>query len=134
MFKPIFLAVLAFSCAGCSTMKSAQLSGSSPAVAALATPQGPIISAHASWYKHGARTANGERFVPSGMTAAHRSLPFGTMLEVTNPATGKAVTVRINDRGPFIAGRDLDLAEGAARRLDIVNAGVAQVTYRIIPK
>jgi rare lipoprotein A len=69
---------------------------------------------YASYYSSGYRTASGERFNPNGYTAAHRSLPFGTRLQVTNPRTGRSVVVRINDRGPFVPGRSLDLARGAA--------------------
>ena len=69
----------------------------------------------ASYYKSGVRTANGERFDPLGMTAAHRSLPFGTRVLVRNVKTGQSVVVRINDRGPFVAGRVIDLAFGAAQ-------------------
>lgn len=68
----------------------------------------------ASYYCSGSRTASGERFNPNGFTAAHRTLPFGTRLSVTNPATGRTVVVRINDRGPFVRGVSLDLARGAA--------------------
>lgn len=86
----------------------------------------------ASFYRHGSRTANGERFDPSGMTAAHRTLPFGSRVRVVHPASGREVVVRINDRGPFTGGRVIDLAEGAARRLGITRAGVAPVElYRV---
>jgi rare lipoprotein A len=68
----------------------------------------------ASYYCSGTRTASGEHFNPNGFTAAHRTLPFGTRLAVTNPATGRTVVVRINDRGPFVRGVSLDLARGAA--------------------
>jgi peptidoglycan lytic transglycosylase len=77
-------------------------------------------SVRATWYGHelaGNRTASGERFNPSGMTAAHRSLPFGTCLKVGNPKTGRTVTVRVNDRGPFTKGVSLDLSLGAARAI-----------------
>ena len=84
---------------------------------------------HASWYQHGRRTANGEAFNPNGMTAAHRSLPFGTRVRVVNDKTGRSIVVRINDRGPFIGGRIIDLARGAARQLGM--GGVATVSlYR----
>jgi rare lipoprotein A (peptidoglycan hydrolase) len=77
----------------------------------------------ASNYGGGQMTASGERFHPGGMTAAHRSLPFGTQVRVTNPANGRSVTVRINDRGPFgqahALGVELDLAHGAARALGL---------------
>lgn len=74
----------------------------------------------AAWYGdelRGHRTASGEMFNPGGMTAAHRSLPFGTCLIVGNPKTGRSVTVRVNDRGPFLAGLTLDLSAGAAQAI-----------------
>lgn len=81
----------------------------------------------ASWYALHSKTASGERMNPSAMTAAHRSLPFGTKLKVTNKNNGKSVVVRINDRGPFIKGRVLDLSKGAARELGFVNSGHTSV-------
>jgi rare lipoprotein A len=80
----------------------------------------------ASWYALGSRTASGERMNPSAMTAAHRSLPFGTRVKVTS-SSGKSVVVRINDRGPFIRGRIIDLSRGAAARLGMVGSGHAPV-------
>jgi rare lipoprotein A len=74
----------------------------------------------ATWYGNelaGRRTASGETFNPSGMTAAHKSLPFGTCLMIGNPKTGKKVAVRVNDRGPFTRGLTLDLSAGAARAI-----------------
>src|SRR4029079_18980929 len=74
----------------------------------------------ATWYgqEHaGKRTASGETFNPNGLTAAHRSLPFGTCLRVSNPKTGRSVSVRVNDRGPFTTGVSLDLSHGAARAI-----------------
>lgn len=87
---------------------------------------------HASYYKSGARTANGEKFLPLGLTAAHRSWRFGTRVEVTNLANSKTVIVRINDRGPFIRGRDIDLSLGAARRIGLVAAGHGKVELAIL--
>jgi rare lipoprotein A len=84
---------------------------------------------HASWYQHGRRTANGEAFNPEGMTAAHRTLPFGTRVRVVNEKTGRSVVVRINDRGPFIAGRIIDLSRGAARHLGM--GGTATVSLYV---
>ena len=81
----------------------------------------------ASWYALHSKTASGERMNPSAMTAAHRSLPFGTRLKVTNQKNGKAVVVRINDRGPFIKGRMLDLSRGAASQLGFIGSGHAKV-------
>jgi rare lipoprotein A len=86
----------------------------------------------ASFYNEGVITANGEKFVPSEMTAAHRTLPFGTRLRVTDVATGQSVTVRINDRGPFIPGRVVDLSQSAAETLGIVDRGVAKVKLDVV--
>ena len=86
----------------------------------------------ASFYNQGTQTANGEKFVPSELTAAHRTLPFGTRLRVTNVATGQSVTVRVNDRGPFIAGRDVDLSQGAAETLGIIHRGIAKVKLDVV--
>ena len=86
----------------------------------------------ASYYKSGKRTANGERFNPYGLTAAHKKLPFGTRLKVTNLRTGKSVVVRINDRGPFIRGRVIDLSLGAARIIGLHRSGVAKISYTVL--
>lgn len=79
----------------------------------------------------GRRTASGERFNPEELTAAHRTLPFGTKLRVTNPRTGKFVVVRINDRGPFHGNRLIDLSREAAERIGIVRAGSGRVELAI---
>lgn len=84
----------------------------------------------ASWYgerHHGRRTASGETFDMHALTAAHRTLPFGTRVRVRNPATGDSVVVRINDRGPFKQGRVIDLSRAAAERIGLIRAGVAPV-------
>ena len=81
----------------------------------------------ASYYKHGKRTASGERFDPHGYTAAHRTLPFGTRVLVTNLKNGKSVIVRINDRGPHTRGRIIDVSYGAAKALGLTTSGVGQV-------
>ena len=81
----------------------------------------------ASYYKHGKRTANGERFNPHGLTAAHRTLPFGTRVLVTNLRNGKSVIVRINDRGPFSRGRVIDLSLGAFSKLAPTSKGLIEV-------
>jgi rare lipoprotein A len=86
----------------------------------------------ASFYSEGSKTANGEAFDPRELTAAHRSLPFGTRLRVTNVATGQSVTVRVNDRGPFVAGRDVDVSHSAAEALGIVGDGVAKVRMDVV--
>lgn len=89
----------------------------------------------ASWYGYdwaGRKTANGERFNPEAMTAAHRSLPMGTRVRVTNTHNGRSVVVRINDRGPYIGGRVIDLSVGAARVLGMVSRGVAAVRIEVL--
>lgn len=84
----------------------------------------------ASWYHEGSRTANGERYRPDGISAAHRTLPFGTRVQVRNQRTGRTITVRINDRGPFIRGRIIDLSRGAQRALGM--GGLAPVCLAVL--
>jgi len=87
----------------------------------------------ASYYRfHGRRTANGETFDNNELTAAHRTLPFGTRLRVTNVATGQTVTVRVNDRGPFIPGRVVDVSQSAADALGMTQQGVAKVKLDVV--
>ena len=86
----------------------------------------------ASWYALHSRTASGERMNPSKLTAAHRSLAFGTKIKVTNARNGKAVIVRINDRGPFVRGRVLDLSKAAANQIGMVRAGKTKVCFEIV--
>jgi len=74
-------------------------------------------------------TASGEHFDPDGVSVAHKTLPFGTVVKVTNKNNGKTISVRVNDRGPFVAGRDLDLSRGAMRKLGGLGSGVIPVTY-----
>jgi len=106
-----------------------------------ASPKGllQLASAYtgqASWYGpgfYGNRTANGEVFRPGTYTAAHRSLPFGTRVKVTNLNNGRSAVVRINDRGPFTGGRIIDLAQGAASDLGVTASGVATVRLEVLP-
>jgi len=89
----------------------------------------------ASWYGpdfHGRLTANGERYNMLGLTAAHRTLPFNTLLRVTNLANERSIVVRVNDRGPFLKGRVLDLSYAAARALGANRSGVIRVKIRIV--
>lgn len=86
----------------------------------------------ASWYSLTSKTASGERCDPGALTAAHRSLPFGTRVKVENLKNGKSVIVRINDRGPFVGGRIIDLTKAAANRLGFVTAGIAKVRLTVI--
>lgn len=95
-----------------------------------ATAATPLASGLASWYGerfHGRPTASGEPFDMHGLTAAHRTLPFGTPVEITNLHNGRTVVVRINDRGPSSHQRVIDLSYGAARELGMVGAGTARV-------
>ena len=85
----------------------------------------------ASFYKFDSKTASGEQFKPSELTAAHRTLPFGTRLRVTNLATGQSVTVRVNDRGPFIPGRVIDVSRSAAEELGMIDRGVTKVKLEV---
>ncbi len=84
-------------------------------------------SGAASWYGSGHRTANGEHFNPNGLTAAHRSLPFGTRVRVVNKSTGQSVIVRINDRGPYAYGRVIDLSRASAQAIGLLGVGPVTV-------
>ena len=107
---------------------------STPKVGA-AVPSGHSESGQASYYGnefHGRKTANGERFDQGQLTAAHRTLPFGTRVKVTNTQTGKSVTVRVNDRGPFVKGRIIDLSSSAFKAIASLNAGVVPVRIQVL--
>ena len=89
----------------------------------------------ASWYGptfQGHLTANGELYDMAAMTAAHQTLPFGSMVRLTNTRTGKTAVVRINDRGPYVEGRDIDLSYHAAEKLGIIGSGVSKVRMELI--
>ncbi len=96
---------------------------------------GTRTTGHASWYAMTSRTANGERADPKAMTAAHPSLPFGTWVRVKNLRNGRSVVVRINDRGPFMRGRIIDVSKAAAAQLGFMRAGTTRVRiYRLTKK
>ncbi|MFY1685898.1 septal ring lytic transglycosylase RlpA family protein [Micromonospora sp. WMMD730] len=100
-----------------------------------AAPKSTVVdsgSCGASFYDEGQLTANGENFDPSALTAAHKTLPFNTKVRVTNPANGKSVTVRINDRGPFIDGRCIDLSRAAFATIASVDVGALTVRYEVL--
>ncbi|WP_052161650.1 septal ring lytic transglycosylase RlpA family protein [Hoeflea sp. BAL378] len=86
----------------------------------------------ASWYALTSKTASGERMDPAKLTAAHPRLSFGTRVKVTNPRNGKTVVVRINDRGPFVKGRIIDVSKAAAGQLGMINSGVAKVCFHVV--
>jgi rare lipoprotein A len=114
------LVVLAY---GCRTTAPAP-----PAVA-------EVLRGVASWYGEefaGRTTANGEIFDPAQLTAAHRTLPFGTVLDVTNPKTKQTVRVRVNDRGPYISGRILDLSYAAAEKIGLIEPGIGEVEFALV--
>lgn len=105
------------------------------APAAPGPPPSGIEEGLASWYgvdEAGRATASGEIMDPERFTAAHRSLPFGSLVRVTDLQTGKEVDVIVNDRGPHVSGRIIDLSFAAARKLDLVNRGVTPVRLRVI--
>lgn len=106
------------------------------ALAILGMMAGPSASngqiGVASYYASGKRTASGESFNPDLLTAAHRSLPFDTKVRVEHIKSGRSVVVRINDRGPFISGRIIDLSRGAAKKLGIIKSGVARVRVMVL--
>jgi rare lipoprotein A len=92
----------------------------------------PAAHGMASFYTEGTKTASGERFNTMEMTAAHPTLPFGTKLRVTDVASGKSVTVRVNDRGPYVRGRVVDVSYSAANALGMVGKGVANVKLDVV--
>ena len=100
------------------------------ALCALMCLEGAAQAQVATYYGNefaGHRTASGERFNPGAMTAAHRTLPFGTRVRVTNSHNGRSVIVRINDRGPFVKGRSIDLSSGAARAIGMGSTGNVRI-------
>ncbi len=100
-----------------------------------AAPHGVVLEGVASFYHdslHGNLTANGERYDRRALTAAHRSLPFGTVVRVTNRENGKSIRVRINDRGPFVKGRIIDLSRRGAEQLDFVRRGIVDVRVEVL--
>jgi len=114
----------------------------SPPVARALPPEPRVLqigkqTGKASWYgdaHHGRKTASGETFDMNALTAAHRTLPLGTWVRVTNTRNGRSVEVRINDRGPYGGhGRIIDVSEAAAHQLDMIDAGVVPVVVEILP-
>jgi hypothetical protein len=98
---------------------------------------GAELASTASWYGvpdgfHGRRTANGEIFDAYGLTAAHRYLPFGTMVRVTNLNNNRSVVVRVTDRGPAVPGRIIDLSQGAAAKIGMISSGTAPVSLQVL--
>ena len=108
-----------------------------PLVAHLTHPVKPIKTwvGNASWYGKdfdGRKTANGERFDSEAMTAAHPNLPFGSVVRIVNPRNGKFEMVRINDRGPYQEGREIDVSHAVAQRIGLIHSGVSQVRLELM--
>jgi peptidoglycan lytic transglycosylase len=127
---PCAVAMLAVATVGCATSRRPSVPDS-----AGGPEPGTRIDGLASWYgqqHQGLKTASGEAFDMNKLTAAHRTLPFGTRLRVTNVENGKSVVVRVNDRGPHVPGRVLDLSYRAAQALGITGSGVARVEVIVL--
>jgi rare lipoprotein A len=108
-----------------------------PLVAVTSTPIKPlrVWSGLASWYGprfQGRLTANGEQYDMTAATAAHPTLPFGSLLRVINPKTGKSMLVRINDRGPYVEGRELDVSYAVATKLSLIDRGIAKLRLELL--
>ena len=122
------LAVLALAAAGCASTKPTRATPASVA-------PGARIVGFASWYgqrHHGLATASGEAFDMNKLTAAHRTMPFGTRLRVTNVGNGRSVVVRVNDRGPWANDRVLDVSRAAAKALGMIGDGVTKVEIVVL--
>jgi rare lipoprotein A len=87
---------------------------------------------YATWYSSGLRTASGEKFNPDGLSAAHRKLPFGTVLRLTNLENGNSIKVVVNDRGPFVKGKEIDVSRGAAKALGFQAKGTTKLGIEIL--
>lgn len=121
------------------TVCGAALIALSAASALAHGTQAPTRTTHgaASWYGpgfHGRLTASGERFDQNDLTAAHKKLPFGTRVRVTNETNGRSVVVRINDRGPFVGKRVIDLSREAAEEIGLLKKGVSRVKLEVLPR
>jgi rare lipoprotein A len=108
-----------------------------PLVAHLSSPPKPIKTwvGNASWYGpefNGRKTADGERFDAESLTAAHPHLPFGSLVRIVNPRNGKFEIVRINDRGPYQEGREIDVSYRVARKIGLIHSGVSQVRLELM--
>jgi rare lipoprotein A len=119
--RKVFMTRLLFSTAAAACAALSLFSG--PAAAFKQTGVGSYYGPEL----HGRRTASGERFNQAALTAAHRTAPFGSRLKVTNLSNGRSVVVRVNDRGPFVRGRVVDVSAGAARQLGMHGRGIAKV-------
>jgi peptidoglycan lytic transglycosylase len=129
MFFILFLVIIVSSCQPAVRYSNSRTGNNAD------SQKGDILRGKASFYAdffEGRLTANGEVFDQSRLTAAHKSLKFGTIVRVTNLKNGKSIVVKINDRGPFVAGRIIDLSKEAARQIGMIQDGVVDVTVEIL--
>lgn len=117
--------------AGLPTVLFAQTESPTPTFGKVSPVVHTGIASYYAKRATGSRTANGEKLHHDSLTCAHRTYPFGTRLKVTTPSNGRSVVVRVNDRGPFVRGRIIDLSWGAARELGILAQGIAKVTVEL---
>ncbi|MGI9374328.1 MAG: septal ring lytic transglycosylase RlpA family protein [Hyphomicrobiales bacterium] len=118
--------------AGAIMLAGALAFGANLTTADAGSKKGKSFTGVASWYKMGKVTANGEAYRPNGLTAAHRYLPFGTKVRVKNLRNGRSVVLRINDRGPFVGKRVIDVSLGAARKLGMLKSGLVKVRVDVL--
>jgi rare lipoprotein A len=133
MHRGVLCVSLTITLSGCATVARTPAAPAATPPARAATP-GTYVG-KASWYgepHHGRKTASGERYDMHALTAAHRTLPLGTKLRVTNVENGRAVVVRVNDRGPYIDGRVIDLSRAAARQLGELGDGLFNVRLEVL--
>jgi rare lipoprotein A len=121
--KKLTAIIFSASVAGCASM---------PAPKAEAVKKS--YQGHASWYQDGKRTADGQRFNPDKYSVAHRTLPFGTMLRLTNVKTGNTIEAVVNDRGPFIKGKEVDVSRGGAKALGFFHSGTAKLLIEVLDR
>ena len=129
----LLLGLMLASCSVSPMYQTGNRYGSGPRVSPRRTSKN--FKATASYYGKqfdGRKTANGEVFDMNKLTCAHKEYPFGTRFKVTNPDNGNTVIVRVNDRGPFVSGRDFDLSYGAARQLGMLNDGVKALQFELL--
>jgi rare lipoprotein A len=135
-YRPAATALSVLAVSGCAAKKGLIVEPTKPAVVYDATPASVLYGKASYYYGHwiGHITANGEYYKATDVTAAHKSLPFNTMVRVTNLKNDKSVIVRINNRGPYVKGRILDLSLVAAQTIDMTTAGVVPVKAEILRK
>jgi len=135
LHQTVAAAVFALCTANAFAQASAPAAGSSPAAPAAVAAATPSETGKIAWYGKkfaGRKTASGEAFNPEALTMAHKTLPFGTLVKVTNPNNNKSVTLRVNDRGPTQADRIGDVSYAAARKLGMLKSGVIEAELAVV--